>query len=367
MCNSISSAIDRNEFSIGVFIDLAKAFDTLDHDILLCKLNNYGVRGITLNWFRSYLTNRYQYVTWNGCSSENKRIKCGVPQGSILGPLLFILYINDIVNCSHIIKFILFADDTNLFHSDSNYQRLIVTLNAELQKLCVWFKSNKLYLNVKKTNYILFGRKHTNDELNMHLYIDGNELERTESTKFLGVYIDSKLTWSMHVNHISVKMSQGLGILYKIRNIFPRNILLTLYYSLIYPYLSYCALIWACAKPNTLNKIEILQNKAIRLITKSGYRAHTSVLYKELKVLKLHDIYIKQSLVFMFKVKHQLLPYNCLQYFQTSDDQVYAFRKCNYFIHPPFRTDLRQQCIVVSGPRLWDSQPPHLQNASSIS
>ena len=193
-----------------------------------------------------------------------------------------------------------------------------------------------------------------------HLYIDYQIIEKTESTKFLGVHIDNKLNWSVHINHISLKLSQGLGILNKMRNIFPRRVLLTMYYSLFYPHLTYCSVIWACAKPTLLNKIEVLQNKAIRLITNSGYRAHTTVLYKELNVLKLYDIYLKQVLIFMFKVKNKLLPLSCLQYFKINDNRNYVIRNSNFFLHPPFRTDIRQQCIVVSGPRLWDSLKSNL-------
>lgn len=159
MYDKISAASDRNEFSIGIFIDLSKAFDTLDHVILIKKLEYYGLRGVTLKWFQNYLLNRQQYVFLNESSSSLRVINCGVPQGSVLGPLLFILYINDIVNCSNILKFILFADDTNIFHSDTNVFQLMTTINCELLKLSKWFKANKLSLNVKKTNYILFGRK----------------------------------------------------------------------------------------------------------------------------------------------------------------------------------------------------------------
>ena len=151
----ISKAVDKNEFGVGIFIDLSKAFDTLDHSILLSKLEFYGVRGITLKWFQSYLSNRKQYVSYNGASSCSKVITCGVPQGSILGPLLFVLYINDIVNCSSILRFILFTDDTNLFYSSQNLLDLTRIVNTELYYLSEWFRANKLSLNLKKKQ-ILF-------------------------------------------------------------------------------------------------------------------------------------------------------------------------------------------------------------------
>ncbi len=150
MYNKLSSAIDNRDFAIGIFIDLSKAFDTINHKILLSKLQYYGIRGVPLLWFDSYLTNRKQYVYYNNVSSSKSDIKCGVPQGSILGPLLFLLYINDIVKSSSILQFIIFADDTNLFFSSKNFIDLARTVNAELVKLSDWFCANKLSLNVKK-------------------------------------------------------------------------------------------------------------------------------------------------------------------------------------------------------------------------
>ena len=225
MYDKISAAIDKREFAVGVFIDLSKAFDTLNHAILLKKLEHYGVRGIALKLLKNYLSNRFQYVFLNDTSSRLKLISCGVPQGSILGPLLFLIYINDIVNCSSIMKFILFADDTNLFLSDEDLSRLMISLNAELSKLSDWFKSNKLSLNVKKTNYIIFGRKNLPKlHTPFKLFIDGNALEQVDNTKFLGIYIDSKLSWSIHIDHIAFKISEGIGIMGRLRGILPSNI-----------------------------------------------------------------------------------------------------------------------------------------------
>ena len=156
LVDKISCNFEEKKYTVGVFLDLLKAFDTIDHMILINKLQFYGVRGSPCNWFVSYLQNRKQYVVFNKTESDYKEISCGVPQGSILGPLLFILYINDIEYVSDIIKPILFADDTSLFHSHTCFNTPIQEVNIQLYKFSTWFNTNKLSLNTKNTNFIIF-------------------------------------------------------------------------------------------------------------------------------------------------------------------------------------------------------------------
>jgi hypothetical protein len=161
LVDKVSNSIETGEYTLGIFLDIAKAFDTVNHKILLTKLYSYGIRGIAYNWLKNYLTNRYQYVHLNDISSDKLPIVCGVPQGSILGPLLFLLYINDLNSVSTVLTLIMFADDTNMFISGRNLLDLTNTANIELGKISSWFSTNLLSLNIKKTNYILFGNKKT--------------------------------------------------------------------------------------------------------------------------------------------------------------------------------------------------------------
>ena len=234
LTEEISSQIDKRSITIGVFIDLKKAFDTIDHKILLNKLEIYGVRGVALNWLKSYLSDRKQFVKFNDSDSDELTIQCGIPQGSILGPTLFILYINDLHNVSKILNFILFADDTNIFLSGSNLTDLCNVMSNELKKLDVWFRVNKLSLNVSKTNFMVFGNK-KNEECK--IYINDIEIEEVSSTKFLGVIIDNKLNWQRQIQNVQRKVSKSVSILYRVKNLLDTNALLMIYNSLILPYI----------------------------------------------------------------------------------------------------------------------------------
>ena len=195
LTDHILTQMDNNKFTIGIFLDFSKAFDTVDHQILLRKLENCGIKGTSLAWFQSYLNNRKQFVHLNNEFSEWLQIKCGVPQGSILGPILFLLYINDIINSSKLLKFVLFADDSTLYasHSDLNY--LISSVNQEITYVKQWIDANKLTLNVKKTHYIIFARLRKKISIEPIIKINNDTLNRVYDTKFLGVTLDSHLSW----------------------------------------------------------------------------------------------------------------------------------------------------------------------------
>ena len=260
MIENISTSFDKNMLTTGIFIDLKKAFDTINHSILLQKLTMYGVRGISFDWLTSYLSNRSQYVLYNKTESEDKPISCGIPQGSILGPILFILYINDLPNVSQKLKFILFADDTNVFYSGSSPRDINETMKSELGKMSTWFKVNKLSLNVTKTNYMIFKNKQNIDSFNIK--IDGMEVARIKSAKFLGVLVDENLCWTDHINDVSRKIAKSNGIhIYKVKYLLNSEYLYTLYCSLVLPYLNYACEIWGNNYESRLNGIIILQKK----------------------------------------------------------------------------------------------------------
>ena len=201
----IKESIDKHKYGCGIFIDLRKAFDTVNHDILLIKLQHYGIRGTALKWFKSYLSNRKQYVFHNGESSTLGDITCGVPQGSVLGPLLFLLYINDLPNISKVLEFYLFADDTNIYCEAKTLQELQFIVNRELKELRTWLIVNRLSLNIDKTNFVIFHPYNKPVKQKITLKLHKNAISEKESVKYLGIMIDSTLTWKTHIDKISKK------------------------------------------------------------------------------------------------------------------------------------------------------------------
>ena len=215
LMDHLTEVLERGEAVIGLFLDFSKAFDTVDHEILLIKLRHYGIRGEMLNWFRDYLSNRTQCVLYDGVSSELLLVKCGVPQGSILGPLLFLLNVNDLPNAATNLFSVLYADDTNMFASGKDMNNLVSNLNSTLLTVSDWLKANKLSINVKKTHYMVWYPRSFTMDRSLPLEFNGQQIEEVSETKFFGVILDNGLTWKSHIRHVRNKVSRGAGILKK--------------------------------------------------------------------------------------------------------------------------------------------------------
>ena len=232
--NSILDSLNKRKISLLLLIDFSKAFDMVDHEILLKKLEHYGIRGIALDWLKSYLSDRKQFVSVNGTDSTEKLIRYGVPQGSVLGPLLFIIYINDIPDIAKLAKFILYADDANILISANTIEEINDQLISLTTTLLKWVNSNGLVLNLDKTSYMIFSRSTV--DLPRPLIISNTPIERKTEARFLGVIMDESLNWSSHIKTIRSKMSRYVGIMYKIKKFLPLKVRLQVYHSFIQLY-----------------------------------------------------------------------------------------------------------------------------------
>ena len=355
LIDRIMKLLDTGDVVLGVFLDFSKAFDTVNHDILLRKLYKYGVRGIPHQWFTSYLENRKQYVSFNDVSSSYLSINCGVPQGSILGPILFLLYINDIVNVSDSLFTILFADDSSIFVHGKNPEELVKLINNELQNLVVWLNANKLSLNVDKTNYMFFSLSNQKLCYSSNVMINGVTVTKVSHIQFLGIIIDSHLKWKNHVQYIRSKISKGLGILCKARKLLQRSTLITLYYSFIYPYLTYCIEIWGSANSTVLSSLFKVQKRAIRVITVSPFNTHTHSLFQDLKILTLDKIYTYFLGLFMYKVNNNLVPPIFKSFVSHNSEIHYHNTRQSQLLHVPLcNSTAFNKCVSFNGIKLWN-------------
>ena len=364
--DKISLALDRKEIAAGVFIDLSKAFDTVNHNILFDKLQHYEVRGLALDWVKSYFHQRSQFVEYNGHRSLPQVIRCGVPQGSILGPLFFIIYVNDLCDASRL-ESILFADDTNLFISEKDPVTLNNTLNSELNKLSAWFAANKLSLNISKTKFMVFRPRQKRLCYDYDISINGEALTQVSEALFLGVLLDDCLSWKSHISLVAHKISKSIGIIYRSSYFLSKTSLRTLYNSLVLPYLYYCNLVWGSTYKRNLKRLTILQKRAIRIASRSGCDAHTDPIFKELRFLKMKGIHLFQLGQFMYSFSTGNLSTNFDSFFSVNNSiHSYNTRHASFYRLPLCRTNIRQFSISFQGPKFFNTLSSEIKNSLSL-
>ena len=305
--SKISDAYEKKKSSYCIFLDFAKAFDTVNHDILLEKMKYYGFRNLEHSWLKSYLTNRTQFTQIDDVMSEARLIKHGVPQGSVLGPLLFLIYINDISESSNILQFILFADDTTVYFSDvynENTEELLVT---ELKKVSKWLSANKLSLNVDKSNFLHF---HYGKRIKPNMKISINDIEVKEkcSVKYLGTMIDNKLSWKTHIEYIRTKLSKSIGVISKVKYFVTEKVLINLYHAFVQSHVSYNLINWSGASKSNLDPIIKCIKKVIRIITFENRYQHTKNLFQNLNILPFMSQIKHKQAAFMWKLSNGYIP-----------------------------------------------------------
>ena len=283
----IRKAVDDNNFACGVFVDLQKAFDTVNHQILLDKLKYYGIRGTPLSWFATFLQNRIQSVNINGHLSNKTLVTHGVPQGSVLGPLLFLLYINDLNTAIKHSTVHHFADDTNMLLINKSLKTINKNINHDMTLLCTWLKANKISLNTSKTEILIFRTKNKIITKKLNFRISGQKIIPSKSVKYLGLIIDEHLSWDSHIHILKAKLNRAVGMLAKIRHYVPHTTIKSIYFSIFSSHLTYGSQIWCQTTNNKTNNLSLLQNKAIRIINFKQRDINTNPLYHQNNILKL--------------------------------------------------------------------------------
>ena len=359
----IMGCLDKCEITAVVFLDLQKAFDTVSHEILLQKLSHYGIRGLPYKLLGSYLSNRQQYTSVEGNKSDLEPITWGVPQGSVLGPLLFLLFINDLPNSCNMNSW-LFADDTSLGVSANSYEVLENRLNIEMNKVQNWLFTNKLSVHYgKKTQYILFipqSRAKEKPE-SFTLKMANNVIQQTKIYKYLGILIDEHLNWKPQIDRLCSKLSSVCGILSKVRHYLDRNSLMMIYNSLVDSRLRYALLSWSTASNDQLRRLIVLQNRALRFIDFSPMQTAMLPLYYHYKVLPLRQLILLQQSTYMYSFHHNLLPYAFRSYCAVPPHSYETRYAENNFFLPHHASKLSDLSMTVIGPQIWAKVPSHLK------
>ena len=358
LASKLYETLDEAEKSICVFMDLSKAFDTLNIDIMLDKLKHYGIRGVTNSWFSSYLSGRLQYVEIEGHRSNNLcELFHGVPQGSILGPLLFNLYINDFCNCLSFGEAIMFADDTNLVFKTKDPYYLQLMANEDLSSAADWLAENKLSLNIKKTKFMYFDMAKSNTAL-PKLCIGTKRIKGVETQKFLGVVFDDKLSWKPHINAVISKLNSCLGATRRARPFLNKKSMFTIYYSLMQSHVQYCCTTWASWEPRgnqvILQRLQAVCNKFFRSIYNLDQKDSVRTILKNDEVFNIYQLYNYSMGQVMHKAMHSDLPNPIQNLFDiNADPELHGY----FFQTKTNRLKQTEKSIFTAGPKIWNALP----------
>ena len=372
--NRIINNTDNGFYTCCIFIDLSKAFDTVNHSILLDKLFAYGIRGNMHSLLKSYLSNRQQFTWCNNKKSENSTILCGVPQGSTLGPLFFSLYVNDLPTYTTF-EVNLFADDTVLIMKDKSISKLQEKVNCELAIVDEWMKLNRLSLNYSKSTYFIIKPTYNSRNIplnNFNVSIGQHKINSTNYTRYLGILIDHSLKWNNHVNLILRKLANAARILCTIRHFVNKSTLRSLYFSFVYPHLKYGIIVWGNSNKNLLKSIQVMQNKIIRIMSFKCIKDHVQLnpLFKSWNILKINEIYQLETAKFMHLYYHKHLPENFNQYFKSaSKHHSYSTRSIsnqNYY-QERYNLTFTQSSCCYNGVKIWNKIPLSIKKLTFFS
>jgi hypothetical protein len=358
----LMNKLDKKKITAVLFLDLQKAFDTVDHQILLQKLHHYGVRGKAHDLLKSYLSGRTQRTKIRNVFSKLALILWGVPQGSVLGPLLFLIYINDLPNASELFSW-LFADDTALALSSDNIQDLEKRFNCEVNKVHNWLLANRLSVHyMDKTQFMLVQAPNKKGRAiassNFRLFMGEHKIERTDNYKYLGILIDDKLNWDIQVKKLCSKLSSVCGVISKVRHYLDREALMLIYNSLFDSRLRCGILAWGTTSEQEISKLRSLQNRVVRFITFSSFRTSVAPLYATLKILPLNEMLFMQKSIFMHSIHYNSLPFALQSYCEQPEHRYSTrYKTSGNYVLPKSTTNRGQRSIKFTGPKAWAEVP----------
>ncbi len=364
---------DNGEINCVVFLDVRKAFDSINHEILIDKMRNlFGIIGIQLKWFESYLNNRVQQCMINGKLSSQKTITCGVPQGSILGPLLFLLYVNDMPESLNYSTPSLYADDTEICTSSNDCGDLVHKINNDLENIRKWMIKNKLQIHPSKSKHMFIASAYNlkNKLSDSPILINNKPIPKIDHYSCLGVNMDERMSWEKHVECICSKVSAGIGAMRRLKPFVPLSTLKMLYNAIIQPYFDYCSPLWDNCGIGLKDKLQKFQNRAARVITGATYDIRSSDILENLNWKPLEERRNHLKSTFIYKILNGHTAPNLKEAFRFNNERDIAYylrsRETDLALPLP-KKEFGKRRFCYNGASHWNNLPYEAKSAESLS